>query len=215
MYIKHLKLTLIGIICMVLLSGCGSIVISNVSVFHQLPKIENTITTKYTFMKLENQNDSLEYEAYKEKIKQYLLMNNYVENDESNYLISFQYGIDNGKEKMGSVPIFGQTGVSSSNTYGTVTSNSGGYGTYSGATTYTPTFGVTGSSTYSYSEYKRFLNLYIYDKNSNKIIYEAKVISSGTSNNLLSVIDEMIESLFKKFPGESGKSENIEVPFVE
>lgn len=215
MYSKCLKFILIGITSVFLLTGCGRGVVSNISVFHKLPIVDQNITIKYSFNKLENQYDSLEYETYKEKIKQYLLKNNYLENNDSSYLISFQYGIDNGKEKTGSVPVFGQTGVSSSNTYGTVTSYGGGYGSYSGTTIYRPTYGITGSSSYSYYEYRRFLNLYIYDKSNQKTIYEGKVVSSGSANNLLSVIDEMIESLFKDFPGESGKSKEIEIPFVE
>ncbi|MEL5392880.1 hypothetical protein [Serratia nevei] len=43
------------------------------------------------------------------------------------------------------VPVWGQTGVSSATTYGTVTPTYGGGGMVNTTTTYTPTYGVTGS----------------------------------------------------------------------
>lgn len=198
-----------------ILSGCGAVIHSNVSVFHNLPKNDSQPKVEYSFLKLEGQENSLEYDTYQLKIKNHLINNNFIENENSNLLISIQYGINNGKEKMGSTPIFGQTGVSSSYTSGTVTSYGGGYGSYSGATTYTPTYGVVGSSSHSYTEYTRYLNMYMYDKSSKKVVYEGKVVSSGSTGQLLPVIDEMMEALFKNFPGESGKSYSIEVSSVE
>lgn len=205
----------IGVFVSLILSGCGSFVGSNVSVFHNLPKIDTQSKIEYSFLKLEGQENSLEYDTYQSKIKNQLLKNNFIEKENSNLLISIQYGINNGKEKIGSTPIFGQTGVSSSYTSGTVTSYGGGYGSYSGTTNYTPTLGIVGSSSYSYTEYTRYLNMYMYDKSSKKIVYEGKVVSSGSTRQLLPVIDEMIEALFKNFPGESGKSNYIEVPMIK
>ena len=57
--------------------------------------------------------------------------------------------------------------------------------------------------------------MYIYDKSQNKVVYEGKVLSKGSSGQLLPVIDEMMESLFQEFPGESGKSRTVEVSFTE
>ena len=65
--------------------------------------------------------------------------------------------------------------MSSSRTSGTVTSYGGGYGSYSGSTTYTPSYGVAGSSSYSYSSHKRFVTLHMFNKSTKKLIYEAKI----------------------------------------
>ncbi|CUZ53646.1 Uncharacterised protein [Serratia marcescens] len=54
-------------------------------------------------------------------------------------------GVSNTREEV--VPIWGQTGVSSATTYGTVTPSYGGGGNLSTTTTYTPTYGVTGAVT--------------------------------------------------------------------
>lgn len=212
--LRWFKTLLIGGIITTLMTGCSS-VRSNVSVFHKLPKTDVKEVTYYSFMDLENQKNSLEHETYKDKLKKHLKLKNFIEKDNSNLIISIQYGIDDGKEELYSVPIFGQTGVSSSHTTGTVTSYGGGYGSFSGTTSYTPTYGITGSSTGSGSVYKRMLNMYIYDKSQNKVVYEGKVLSKGSSGQLLPVIDEMMESLFQEFPGESGKSRTVEVSFTE
>ena len=212
--LRWFKTLLIGGIITTLMTGCSS-VISNVSVFHKLPKTDVKEVTYYSFMDLENQKNSLEHETYKDKLKKHLKLKNFIEKDNSNLIISIQYGIDDGKEELYSVPIFGQTGVSSSHITGTVTSYGGGYGSFSGTTSYTPTYGITGSSTGSGSVYKRMLNMYIYDKSQNIVVYEGKVLSKGSSGQLLPVIDEMMESLFQEFPGESGKSRTVEVSFTE
>jgi len=103
-------------------------------------------------------------------------------------VIFFSYGIDTGKEVVLSYPIIGQTGVSSSSTYGTIQSY-GRYGTYSGTTTYTPTYGVVGTGVASNTQYARFLKVDILNRTAlseNKMakIYEAKVISRGSSGQL-------------------------------
>lgn len=214
-----IKVLVVSLFSVFLLSGCFRSVKSNVVTFHKLPKIDKKQKVSYSFLKLKGQENNLEYETYKDKIKQHLSKNNYFENTNSNLLFSFQYGIDNGTQKLGSVPVYGQTGVSSSYTTGTVNAYNNGYGrttgNYSGTTTYTPIYGVVGSSTYSYSTYNRFLMLYIYDKNKKQVVYEGKVNSVGSSSSITLVIDEMIESLFTDFPGESGKSKRVSRPFIE
>jgi hypothetical protein len=63
-----------------------------------------------------------------------------------------------------SLPVWGQTGYSGSTTSGTV-STFGGTAAYSGTTTYTPTYGITGYSSHlgSATTYFRFILLDAYD----------------------------------------------------
>ena len=194
---------------LILLSGCAGFVKSQVSVFHQLG--ETPVPKTYVFVPLEGQENSLEYKTYIQLVRQQLSKFQYSEaasNETPDVVIALSYGIDSGKERLASIPIFGKTGVSSSTTYGTLNTY-GNYGTYSGTTTYTPTYGVVGSSTVSRTEYNRGLWLYIVDaksvgtKNLN-VLYEASVKSSGSSAQLPRVMPAMIEALFKKFPGKNG-----------
>jgi len=208
---KKMARTLTVVLSLILLSGCSGFVKSHVAVFHQLGEVPTPKT--YVFFPLEGQENSLEYKTYIELVRQQLSKFQYREaiSDEiPDVVIALSYGIDSGKEKLASVPIFGKTGVSSSTTYGTLNTY-GNYGTYSGTTTYTPTYGVVGSSTVSRTKYSRGLWLYIVDtksvgtKNLN-VLYEASVKSSGSSSQLSRVMPAMIEALFKEFPGKSGKT---------
>lgn len=196
-------------IVLYLLAGCSSIQ-SHVTVFHVLP--ESPPQTKYAFLPLEGQGESLEYATYKGLIRAELSKRQFEEvplND-ATVVVAFTYSIGEGKEKLTSVPIFGQTGVSSSHTTGTVHTY-GGYGTYSGTTTYTPRYGITGVGTFSDTEYMRRLRLHIVDKASLdagkvKVLYEADVASEGSSSQIAAVMPTMIRALFKEFPGKSGST---------
>jgi len=196
---------------LIFLSGCACFVKSNVAVFHQLGEVPAPKT--YAFVPLKDQKNSLEYKTYIELVRQQLIKHQYreaISGETPDVVIALSYGIDSGKEKLASVPIFGQTGVSSSTTHGTLNTY-GNYGTYSGTTTYTPTYGIVGSSTVSRTEYSRGLWLYIVDaksvgtKNLN-VLYEGSVKSSGSSSQLSRVMPAMIEALFKEFPGKNGKT---------
>ena len=108
----------------ILLPGCVSFVKSDVAVFHQLE--ENPIPTTYTFFPLEGQECSLEYKTYQDLIRQQLRRCQYIEvmpEETPEVVVAFSYGINSGKEKLGSIPLFGQTGVSPSPTYGIVGSS--------------------------------------------------------------------------------------------
>lgn len=192
-----------------LLSGCAGFIRSDVAVFHQLG--DSPTPTIYVFVPLKDQENSLEYKTYAALMRQELRKHQYREataQEKPDVLIAFNYGIDRGRQKLESIPIFGQTGVSSSTTYGTL-STYGNYGSYSGTTTHTPTYGVVGSSTVSRTEYSRGLWLYIVDANSIgteklNVLYEGNVKSAGSSSQLSRVMPVMIQALFKSFPGKSG-----------
>jgi hypothetical protein len=87
----------------------------------------------------------------------------------------------------------------------------GSYGTYSGNTTYTPTYGVVGSGVRSHTEYTRVFRLDIVEKQAlaeGKItkLYEGKVVSSGSGSQLAQVLPTMVKALFEDFPGKSGST---------
>ena len=198
-----------------LFQGCA-LVKSDVVVFHQLPDI--TTQQKYAFVPLKGQESSLEYSSYQNLVRAELAAHNFIEVEvsEANVIVAFNYGIDSGKEELSSIPIYGQTGVSSSSTHGTLNTY-GNYGTYSGTTTYTPTYGVVSSRTVSRTKYGRGLYLYIVDKNTVgteklKMLYEGNVKSSGKSSQLSKVMPAMIKALFKEFPGKSGSTRREIIP---
>ena len=193
------------------LSACTGFVKSDVAVFHQLGGTTTPMT--YVLVPLKEQENSLEYKTYAVLVRQELRKYQYRQvpaEEKPDVVIAFNYGIDTGKEKLDAIPIFGQTGVSSATTYGTLSTH-GNYGTYSGTTTYTPSYGIVGSSTVSRTEYSRGLWLYIVDAKSVgtgkiNVLYEGSVKSSGSSSQISRVMPAMIKALFKKFPGKSGET---------
>ena len=111
-----------------------------------------------------------------------------------------------------STPIYGQTGGGTTYTSGTVSTYSGGYGSYSGTSYTMPTYGVVGSSTSSVQStvYKRQLAIDIVeassvDADNPSKVYEGRLNSAGSCGAMTEVMDELIEALFIKFPNDSGR----------
>lgn len=120
---------------------------------------------------------------------------------------------DDGKTTVSSVPIYGQTGGETSYSSGTVTSGSK-MGSYSGTTTTMPTYGMVGAMAVSGTSYKRAVNIDIFKKDATKPpekVYELKGVSSGTCGNINSILFNIIDGMFKNYPGENGKTKTVEV----
>lgn len=157
-----------------------------------LPGLDNTELTDLQFK---------EYAAYVEKAlasKLFVKANNL---EDANVVIFLVYGIGNPQEHSFtySLPIWGQTGVSSSTTFGTL-NTLGSTATYSGFTTYTPTYGIKGFMPFSgsYVTFFRYLMLDAIDldkyKESQKIIplWRTTVTSTGSSGDLRQVFPILV-----------------------
>jgi len=194
--------------------GCaGGQVVSDVSIFHNLP---NNLAGM-TFIispAAEGNKDDLEFKFYSKIIADFLIQKGLapskelaIEDKAIDYYAVLEYGIDNGASRIQSVPIYGNTGVSHSVT------NVIGNTAY---TQNTPATGPIGSATYSSQEYTRRLRLTMYEKTSSgslQQIYKGDVISQGSSSQLLPVFPCLAQSLFKEFPGKNGSSAKIKVAF--
>ncbi len=218
----HRKLVgrIVFCIATLFISACAPVVKTNITVFHELP--QSAAPTTYAFI-LNDEND-LEALRYAEEISVYLNRYNYRRvhyRDDPDLVVFFTYGISDGTTTSGTTPIFGQTG-------GGITSHSGNANTtyqsagnrstsntsYSGTSYSAPTYGVVGAIPYTSTSYTRFLFLDIYrtptseeiEKNDLHKVYQAQVTSTGSGGQINMVMNEMIDSLFEEFPGESGKS---------
>lgn len=137
------------------------------------------------------------------------------------YTIDVFYGISDPKTKIASQPVFGQTGVSSSSTYGSVNtygsvSSYGNYNSsssYNSNTYYTPSFGIVGSSTYSYDEYTRFLVFKAYDPNG-KELFETASTSSGSTGDIDIVLPLLAYKIIPYF-GKSMKGTSQDVVYEQ
>lgn len=206
-------IAILSVLLAAFLSGCATAplpVETSVSVFHAMPAPNGV---KYAMVPYKEQEGGLEYKTYAQAVSAELQKAGMIEVDPSlaAFAVFIRYGIDNGREVISSYPIIGQTGVAASNTYGTV--NRFGNTATLNATTYnTPTYGVVGSGSRSDTVYRRFLDLEIVEMSSlmpgakiNKV-YEGKARSEGILNQLPTIMPPMIQSIFKEFPGQSGKS---------
>ncbi|MEM2112280.1 MAG: hypothetical protein QXX08_10475 [Candidatus Bathyarchaeia archaeon] len=137
---------------------------------------------------------------------------------DANIAIFLAYGIGDPKEHIYSysLPVWGQTGVSSSTTYGTIRSY-GSYGTYHGITTYTPTYGITGYKTKvgSYTTFFRFVVLEAVDleeySRSEKIIqlWKTTVTSRGSSGDLRQVFPVLVAAARPYIGTNTGKQVDV------
>jgi len=178
------------------------------------------------FSGMENISPSdLHFKEYEKQINRALKFRGYVpakNPEEADIAIFFSYGISSPKDNQYtySTPIWGNTGVSSSNTQGSVYSY-GNFSTFSGTTTYTPSYGITGmqSSTETYTTYLRYMVLSAYDfkafKESEKEIqlWKTEVTSTGSSGDLRRVFPFLVKGATPFIGGNTG--EKFEVILYE
>jgi len=208
-----LALCLLG----VLLGGCTTtMVLSHVTVFHELSTAPQDV--KYAFLRSPHQEGSLEHKAYEQMVREQLSKRGFLEVPvaQANVAVFLSYQIDDGKTVISSYPIFGQTGVAGSQTYGNIYSTSRGTASFSATTAYTPSIGVVGTGNRSDLQYTRKVQLDILDRQlldngTVSKIYEGKVTSVGSSGQLTRVMPYMLRSLFQEFPGRSGATKDIEL----
>lgn len=134
--------------------------------------------------------------------------------DDAEVAIVLSYGIGDPQQELYSytLPVYGQTGVASAQTYGTASSY-GGTTTYSGTTTYTPSYGVTGYSSHTGTRttYFRYLLITGYDfqeylKSERQVqIWRTTVTSTGSSGDLRYVFPILVAAAVPYVGGNSGK----------
>jgi hypothetical protein len=166
-------------------------------------------------------NTDLQFMEFTKYIDNALISRGFIKakkTEDANIAIFLVYGIGNPQEHTYSyaIPMWGQTGVSSSTTFGNI-NTFGNIGTYSGTTTYNPTYGVTGyiPATGSYVTYFKFLELDAVDldefRKSQKMnqLWKTTVTSSDQSGDLRFVFPIMVAAA-KEYLG-SNTGQKIQV----
>jgi hypothetical protein len=189
----------------VLLSGCAT---TQPGFSVKVDSISGTSADKTSYILLPGNKDAkaddLQFKEYAAYVNRALIKQGFVPADsveKANIAIFLVYGIGDPQEHKYSysIPTWGQTGVSSSYTTGTVSSY-GGYGSYSGTTTYTPTYGITGSTSHigSHTTYFRFMvldamDLDEYKKSKKEVqLWKTTVTSAGSSGDLRQVFPILV-----------------------
>lgn len=213
-------------ICVTLLSGCATMRPTRfLSSVDSLARADATAKKRYILMP-GNKNVEVadlqfqEFAAYIDKAlaeKGFVKTTTFQEADVAVFL-TYAIGDPQTHQYTYSLPTWGQTGVASSHTHGTVSSY-GSMGTYSGTTTYTPTYGVTGSTTHvgSHTTYTRFLVLDAYDvathikENKMNQVWKTSAISTGSSNDLRQVVPYMVTAMKPHLGTNTGRKVEVEV----
>ena len=191
------------------LTGCApQMVASNISVFHS-PEFANAAQRSIIVVPVDDaQKSSLEFKTYAHEVETQLLAAGFTlapNLKQADYAANINYGINNGKEILDSMPVYGQTGSTTS------------YSPYTNSVTSIPSYGITGYQTTSHTEYTRMFKLDIIDTRKSTPgnvvkIFEGHVQSVGGSASFSTVSRCLIQALFQNFPGENGKTYSISIP---
>lgn len=167
--------------------------------------------------------DDLQFKEFSTYVDRTLLSRGFMHAtniERADFAVFIVYGVGNPQDHQYSysLPIFGQTGVSSSTTYGQL-SMYGNYGTYSGTTRYTPTYGVTGSSSRSgsFTTYFRFVVLDAIDmaeyRNNKKEVqlWKTTMTSTGRSGDLRQVFPILVAAAKQYIATNTGKKVNVDI----
>lgn len=167
---------------------------------------------------------SLEFKAVSDLVAPYLAAAGYrvVSMDEQpDHVVAVAYGIDDGQmvQQTTAIPMFGQTGVASSTTFGSVNTY-GSNATFNATTFNTPTYGITGFQpiTTNATVYSRVVLVDIIDRKAStpdklEFIYQAEIKSRGSCGNVHAVLGEIVGAAFKSFPGPASRSEMVSAPW--
>ncbi len=170
----------------------------------------------------DTQRTDLQFQEFSQYLKRVLEEQGFREVhtlDDADLAIFLGYAISGPKEKQYSysTPVWGQTGYSSSSTYGTVNS----FGNYSGITHHNPQYGITGYQQHSgsYTHFTRYMFLNAYDareymKTKKEIqVWKTTVTSTGSSNDLRLIFPYLIAAS-KDYLGKNTENK-IQVIFKE
>lgn len=126
--------------------------------------------------------------------------------DDSAYILSAFFAIDDGTTAIGSYPVYRPGGTATTNIYT-------GSGRWAVATTRLP--GSTSYRSYSYTYYTRYIGLTLYERKrwleagekdlAETIAWRATTTSSGSSSDLRQVIDYLLVATFDYFGEDTGK----------
>jgi len=148
--------------------------------------------------------DDLQFQEFSQYINRALTAKGFTLADDiekAELAIFLGYGIGDPQEHLYSysIPTYGQTGISSASTYGSINTY-GNFGSYSSTTTYTPTYGVTGYTSHmgSIVTYFRYILLTAFDldeyRESQKEIqvWKTTITSTGSSGDLRQVFPVLV-----------------------
>ena len=196
-----------------LLSGCASVIESNVTSFHAWSPADND--KAYAFAPAPAQENDLEYQNYAGLIRQELQFLGFTEAaqpKQAQLNVSFSYGINTEQVVVsrpaydpffyGPAPGWGRFGPRPFGFYGPY----GPYGPF-----YDPFWYGGPMQTTSYPVFLRRLQIGISNVADGKKLFDVVVDSEGNRAGLAAAMPYMVRSAFEDFPGPSGVTRRIRI----
>jgi Domain of unknown function (DUF4136) len=200
------------------LSACLSSVSSNVTRFH-----DPVMISQRGSVYIEPQGEqvrSLEFLTYAQEVAQEMSALGFAavkDRGKADFIVTFSYSVDGGREVVSSTPVYGRTGGGFEEHSGTYTSfDPSSSGTYAGTTYSSPKYGLLGMDISSRTEYLRGMRLTMY-RNAPDMpsVFEGNVRSTGEADSFTAVSRCLIRAMFKDFPGKSGETMKVVMPMEE
>lgn len=191
-----------------LLSGCGTIIKSDVTAFHEWP--EQLPDKSYVFERTREQNDSLEYLNYENLVRNELDRLGFVEAPAATkpaLKVAMGYSIS-ARDVREVYPV-----VVNPYPYWYGPAWRGYYGPYWGPF-YDPFWygpPIVETRVSQYTVFTRRLQLTMTRLSDGKKLYETTVVSEGSNGSLAAVMPYMVRSAFADFPGKSGVPRHVEL----
>lgn len=167
--------------------------------------------------------DDLQFQEYAMGLSRALQVDGFVPaetGEVADVVIVLSYGIGDPQTHQYSfvLPVFGQTGIASSYSSGVINSY-GNSASYSGTTTYVPTYGVRGYMPISreYTTYFRYVLVAAYQlkpllESKNLVeLWQTTISSTGSSGDLRQVYPILVAAAFPYFATDTGRQIHIKV----
>jgi hypothetical protein len=199
---------------MMLLGGCAtSVVRSDVTVFHEWPgEMREKV---YAFERTREQDNDLEYRSYENLVRAELVRLGFAEasaTQPATLKVTLSYGLRGRDVRVIEGAITDQFWYGAP-VYGHRWVGRGYFGPY-----YDPFWPVAPTTQYAentYQIYTRQLKIKIARIPSGKTLYDATVVSEGTTASLAAVMPYMVRSAFVDFPGASGVPRHVDLKMTQ
>ena len=187
-----------------LLTGCSTIIASNVTSFHEGPAAR--ADKSYVFERTKEQNESLDYRSYENLVRDELKRLGFAEAPAATkpaLKASFSYGIS-GRDVREVYPV-----VVNPYPYWYGPAWRGYYGPFYDPFWYGPP--IVEHRVADYTLFTRQLRIVLAQMADGKRLYETTVVSEGGTGSLAAIMPYMVRSAFAEFPGPSGVPRRIEM----
>ena len=203
---RNIMKNILSFLALLLLAGCTTTPNFNVGINSYGGGSDTIYGRSYILIPSEKGTsiDDLEFKEFASYVERALGEKGMIRSsqfDSADVAIFLSYGIGNPEtsEYSYSLPIWGQTGISSSYTSGLVNVY-GNSANYSETTTYTPSYGITGYRNVqgSYTTYTRHIFLTAYDLEKYRVteeeivLWDTRIASTGISGDLRRVFPVML-----------------------